>query len=122
MSNQIIQIKDGSDNILPVNNESGSNANGNYTKFPDGLMIQWGGSSAYGDNSRLVTVTLPIAFSSASYTVALTNAPLNDTVNYRGTINTLTATTSVSFTVRQENFGSYHEVHRFNWLAIGRWK
>ena len=35
---EIIQIKDGSTDVLPVAEESGSN----YCKMPDGTLIQWG--------------------------------------------------------------------------------
>lgn len=102
---------------------NGSNSNGSYTKFSDGTLIQWGWSpDGYGAGSRLVTVTLPVAFVNDGYAVSATNAPLGDAENYRGMINTVISVTASSFTVRQQSVGTYTEVHHFYWIAIGRWK
>lgn len=56
--------------IQKVTNESGSNANGNYIKFPSGVMICWGNRNDLKGGSVLYHQSFPVAFISTP-TVAI---------------------------------------------------
>lgn len=117
--------------------DSGSNANGNYIKFQDGTLIQWGQSSfssgTYSDASYK-TITFPTSFYSNVYKVIpimfyqggiATNYNLG--VNLTpGIVNTSSCTIyrRLSY-LAPDNSGQdnlYAVAEDFDWVAIGRWK
>ena len=98
--------------------ENGSNANGFYTKFPDGTLIQHR-SNYYVSHDD--TVTLPIPFLDGNYALSLTSvAGASDTVaqtlergfNY---FKKLAATFNIKV-------GATSGGGLFDYVAIGRWK
>lgn len=116
----IIQIKDGSTDVLPVAETYGSNTNGQYIKFANGALIQWG--SKTGANG--MTVTLPTSFNTTGYMVSM-NAHYNTNTSivcilseYDRTVsnfkinawdaNTKAASTATNISVM--------------WIVIGTWK
>lgn len=117
--------------------DSGSNANGNYIKFQDGTLIQWGVSSfasgSYSDASYK-TISFPTSFYDSTYKVF-------PTMVYQGTVATnynlcvhLTPgiVNASSCTIYRrlsylapDNSGQdnlYAVAEDFHWFAIGRWK
>lgn len=117
--------------------ESGSNANGNYIKFQDGTLIQWGENS-FGNSGTVSdsykTISFPISFYNNTYKVF-------STMFYQGTVATnynlgvnltpgIVNTSSCTIYRRlsylaPDNSGQdnlYAVAEDFHWLAIGRWK
>lgn len=98
---------------------SGSNTNGNYTKFDDGTLIQWGTISVSA-NTASYEQTFPIQFINATISVLLTNIYSNS----KKVIWTHTTTAS-KLTAYPMNYEG-NSVPTFgtsaSWLAIGRWK
>jgi len=80
-----------------------------YQKLPTGLIIQWGATGTVGD----ATITFPIAFPSAVYSVT----SVSDGANWCAT-NTVTTTT---FAVQQRrNTSGYATATGIvRWIAIG---
>ena len=118
MSDKVIQIKDGSDNALPISNDSSTN----YCKMPDGTLIQWGSetftnlaASSTGD----AEADYPIPFESvprAFVTVANSSLPhqfIACVQNYGS---------KSKIRIRVRNGYSSATTVTVNWLAIGRWK
>lgn len=111
--------------------ESGSNSNGNYIKFNDGTLIQWGtvtkniavttlSSSTnwyYGDG---YVVNFPISFINNNYyaNVNNDNAGLISLMVYSTTAKT---TSSFEFNLSC-NIEVTSRNYDFSWIAIGRWK
>lgn len=104
--------------IMPqVNNtaivESGSNAQGYYTKFADGILVCRG--SFVKDTN--VTVTLPHHFANIDYSVVCQHASGVMRGNYTNTGDVRSKTTS-SF-----KFNANHsEKDDYDYIAIGSWK
>jgi hypothetical protein len=109
--------------------EYGSNANGEYIKFGNGVLIQWGSHSGTitipnalmggfrSGGSSVGVHTLPVPFLNTSYSLELTVSGLSAFGAVHGTKNTTdfdvlwTAVTSQGSAVRS-----------VDWQAIGRWK
>jgi hypothetical protein len=110
------------------NTESGSNANGNYLKMPDGTMIQWGAStgttsasvaSTYGSTAGTIyyvnqTIVFPVAFINSVYHSQAVAAD-------RGIASLAISKTTSQFATQLQHI-SNSQVIPFTWLAIGRWK
>jgi hypothetical protein len=109
--------------------ESGSNANGNYTKFPDGTMMQWGFSSQNASTfGKYITYPIPfLAGTIPSWTVTHTNH--HGGVSHivigavEGTLANGTPGT-IGFTAGflTTTWGSPGAAIGFCWQAMGRWK
>ena len=97
--------------------ESGSNANGSWTKFPDGTLICYGDTATLDGN--IGVVTFPQAFILAPL-VTVTASHSNDAGYYPQLRNDAT-TTTVSY-YRYRESGSTTDGFLSNWIAIGRWK
>lgn len=83
-----------------------------YSRLPNGLLLQWGTSASIAQDSS-ATVTYPVAFSTAVYSVMLT--PI-------GAINTTSGGTESADTVTITNFVIRHGgdgSRTFYWMAIG---
>ena len=106
--------------------ESGSNSRGNYVKYADGTLIQYGRyidtyaidiilSAVYRADQK--TITFPIAFIDTSYRVFLTAlAPVNST--YLVDNGTTSAIDFYPIAYALRTSGSYS----VDFMAIGRWK
>lgn len=108
--------------------ERGSNGNGQFVKYADGTLIQWGASSGvvdtsvsslYGSTSGVmyattVTVSLPSTFiSTTTYGVWCKSVD-------RGVAELTISKTTTSFGVQLRHQGNGSTVS-FDFLAIGRW-
>lgn len=100
----------------------GDNANGHYTKLPDGTLIQWnfdntfyhGGLTTYEGN-----ITYPVPFVG---TFAILVTPRNDANgSYDGVTASYYGETSTGFTARLSRPSSGY-IPNIMWMAIGRWK
>ena len=117
---ETIQIKDGSTDILPVAETYGSNANGEYIKFANGVLIQWGAKT--GANG--MTVTLPTSFKINNYRVSM-NAHYNTNTSIYCVFSEYDSTTS-SFKITAWDANTRAASTATNisvlWIAIGTWK
>ena len=95
---------------------SGSNANGNYTKFPDGTLMCWGETGVISSESSEV-ITWPIAFTAKPSVSAcsLTRNSYNVSFGSGGNNTGVTTTTGTLYT----ESGATNVA---SWIAIGRWK
>lgn len=100
------------------NIESGSNANGQYWKYPNGMLIcQNKISTSTSTNS---TSTFPHAFLDTSYSLSPSHNDANNVILSSGGS---TAPTASGFTWRvQDASGSFVSVSSAQYIAIGRWK
>ena len=121
MANKSIRLSDGADTLYPEAAVYGSNANGYYTKFADGTLVQWGVSGQYASgNTANVAVTMPLAFVNSGYAVVSNGEVGDDPTNYEVLI-VIQRNTSQQFTAHIRNAtGNY--TRQFGWIAIGRWK
>ena len=104
--------------------ESGSNANGNYTKFADGTMIcrhYFGPVTTNAGSGTDTTVTLPATFLNNEYVI---NANILDGQAYWADIAYSVGTkTTTNFKLTTWNTGGHANTGQwFNYIAIGRWK
>ena len=119
-ANRHIKLPDASGTIALV--ENGSNSNGNYTKFSDGTLMQWGfksGIMATASNTVSATINFPVAFTSAS-TASITAIPETTLAqHFRLSVSSI-ATSSFAIYV----YSSYSTTASLTvrWTAIGRWK
>ena len=110
--------------------ESGSNANGNWIKYEDGTMVQWGLISreaiattislpSFGFRSGINSQTFPLEFTGDMPTILLTIGDVLKTPVVATYIpgNTLTLVTFYAMAITS---GTY-DFDAF-WQAIGRWK
>jgi hypothetical protein len=83
-----------------------------YQKLPGGLIIQWGKVAV---TTSTTTVTFPLAFTTACYSVICTPYLLNDTggIDYAPAVKTLPTTTTVAFSTIATTMDSLF------WIAIG---
>lgn len=125
--------------------QSGSNDNGNWIKFADGTLIQYGirdkshyqtiedySSKVQGlifYRSNLDTITFPLSFVDSNYTIQAT--PKTDTQGSRSYFVRYTENYATSIQLQLINldglFSSdtalgYKYLIEVSWLAIGRWK
>lgn len=111
--------------------ESGSNANGNYIKYDDGTLIQWGETSLTTATSSYevggvttyrsdaVNQTLPVSFATGSTynCVAQINGGDQTVLNFIYVVMTNVSTVSFRLVSTSSNY-----TRPFRWIAIGRWK
>lgn len=103
--------------------ESGSNANGNYVKYPDGTLIQYG--SSIGSTSALgITETLPITFLNTGYRIIANGSSSTSSSILFPKINSKTTTTFNILSYAKGDSVSTHALATYDidWIAIGRWK
>ena len=109
--------------------ESGSNANGNWTKYEDGTMIQWGHvetlaivcnqiQDAIGFRSNNNIKTYPVAFVGDLPIVSMTSA--NAVTSGIPASFSNKSLTAVGVYLCVVNLGTYDLI--YDWQAIGRWK
>lgn len=94
--------------------ESGSNANGYYTKFSDGTLICYGNKTI---SNYSVTINYPAIFIDTNYSLVtqfVRDESLGNYSNSQG-LNSLTTTSCVCYS-------AYKETATVLWIAIGRWK
>lgn len=118
MSNKIIQIKDGSDNVLPINNEGTSG----YCKMADGTLMQWG--VLINTSSGYTSITYNISFVDDSY-VFMATPRYSDSypkLDYRTIAQKSGLSAGVVNFKPLSSTGSYTTAALADWFAIGRWK
>lgn len=108
-------------NLMPI---SGSNANGNYTKFPDGTMFCWG---EYTDLIEItsggtpIIQTLPVAFKDNTYSAVVSKRAGGNGYSYLEEV--VSVIDANSFQVYfWNNQGSTCGVYGYYWQAMGKWK
>ena len=113
-------INDGVNGVI----NSGSNTNGNYTKFADGTLICWGTKnftnvSSYSGSDQ--TVTLPFNFVNNTYCIQFSKSAGGS--YWAETTAQSNAKTTSSFRLELYNMGG-GTLPTINicWLAIGKWK
>ena len=106
--------------------ESGSNSRGNYVKYADGTLIQWGRytdtyaigislSAVYRGDQK--TITFPIAFIDTNFKMTLsTIAPVNS--SYLVDEKTTSTMKFYPIAYASRTSGSYS----VDFIAIGKWK
>lgn len=97
--------------------ESGSNTNGNYTKFPDGTLICR--SKTSGSLTGESTWTFPYAFSTAS-DLSLTGGAQTSSAFSINIVFKLPSLSAVDFSAY--NSADVRVANGIGMLAIGRWK
>lgn len=107
---EIIQIKDGSTDVLPVSAESGSG----YCKLPDGTMMVWGSVSfSASDYAKSI---IP-----SSYTDGTVFTSVGSFVGTPDVIETTVSTvinTVNGFSIGRRPLNACN----VRWIAVGRWK
>ena len=98
--------------------QSGSNANGSWTKFPDGTMECWGRSNWNAPASGGVTVSLPQLFAPGEKPVVTIQLPWT----YTSATAYVGAVTNAVFGYGVFSGGAVAGALTVNWRAIGRWK
>ena len=118
IDNNGINISSPDNNGLNINGapiiESGSNANGYYTKFADGTLICYGNKTI---SNYAMTINYPAIFIDTNYSLVtqfVRDESLGNFSNAQG-LNTLTTTSCVCYS-------AYSETATVLWIAIGRWK
>ena len=128
MSNKIIQIKDGSDNALPVSNDSANN----YCKMPDGTLIQWGVITNLSPKSLSGSPSGQIYYheydANVTFPVAFVNIPsvLVSPFGGRECSISWVVPSAISFS-SFDTLGGRQTLEssvklNITWIAIGRWK
>ncbi len=100
---------------------SGSNGSGNWVKYPDGTMIQWGTSSLSSGGTG--TISFPLSFNSTP-TVALgaTSTAPSDSVLIAVSMSSV-STSSCTFHTRYTSGGAVGVTNEATkWIAAGKWK
>jgi hypothetical protein len=98
----------------------GSNSNGSYIKFDNGVMIAYGSVSAVAGTTVQNTGVLlyPVIFNAAPYTIVQHNSLASKFANwyaYNGAID--------GFTLYHQGVAAADLTGTsFRWVAIGRWK
>jgi hypothetical protein len=89
-----------------------------YYKLPGGLILQWGDETLPAEGSGSVTVTYPVAFSTAVYSVTTSSgiATLQDAHNFAQVIGTPGTT---SFVMSNQYVGGSNIAITARWMAIG---
>ena len=108
--------------------ESGSNANGNYIKYADGTLIQYGNVTLTTSENRIAggltyystatTINFPISFKDSSYS-AFSNVLLAN-MNYF--CNSYMASNDASSCNLSFVSTANNETRVIHWMAIGKWK
>lgn len=118
--NRTVELPDASGTIA-LEAQTGASGNSQYTKFPDGTLMQWGLAGQYVSSNRAdVEITMPLAFVNSSYSV-FANGEIGDDANNYEVLIVIRRDNAQKFTAHIRNAtGNY--IRQFNWLAIGRWK
>lgn len=118
IDNHGINISSPDNNGLSINGapiiESGSNANGYYTKFADGTLICYGNKTI---SNYAMTINYPAIFIDTNYSLVtqfVRDESLGNSSNTQG-LNALTTTSCVCYS-------AYSATATVLWIAIGRWK
>ena len=111
---------------------SGSNPNGNYIKYADGTMIQWGiklnynvgNTAVYGSGTYLmVPISFPVNFVDLNYVVFATGRVTGRIILCDHANDTDTTSATNVFAFDPYNTTIYTMIfNKFDWQAIGRWK
>lgn len=104
--------------------ESDSNENGEYIKFENGLLIQWGDKDVTFNNALEAqdVITYPIPFESTDYAVC-GNMTGGSTTYISPIMFNRVNKEYCDVIVRLVNTTNNQSVTRgLNWFAIGRWK
>jgi hypothetical protein len=107
--------------------ESGSNTNGNYMKFSDGTLIQWGVVQASA-NTNYANVNYPINFINDYFNLIATQkytggSDYGGSTQIRCITTPQTGTVSAGYIYSVFSDGTSPSFKRnINWIAIGRWK
>jgi hypothetical protein len=98
----------------------GSNANGNYIKFDNGVMIAYNSVSAQAGTSIQNTgiVTYPVVFTATPYIVAQHNSSASVFASWYIYNNAINGFTLYHVGRSNEDLTGTS----FRWIAIGRWK
>lgn len=96
--------------------ETGSNANGNYTKFADGTLFCWGTTTTSA--SGATTQTLPATYASAT-TLMITGNSVSSSTN-SSSVKIFNHTTT-TFDINALSSADARASTPVRWIAIGRW-
>lgn len=120
-SNKTISDKDTySCNYVNSIIESGSNSNGNWVKFNDGTMIEYGINYGVNDNYRLIT--FPIEFKTIEIVLSTINA-YSEGYIYNSQIYDFNTKNCKAVVLYATINGAWNKgSNQFSWLAIGKWK
>lgn len=103
--------------------QSGSNSNGNWIKFSDGTIIEYGYGDCFLDaNSyRDITFTLPVKTASTIWaSITMQSSSISQTMgSITFAVNTFNTT---SLTIRAFNNTSSGRGPSGYWMIIGKWK
>lgn len=105
-------------NIYLVKNGAGaaSLAASGYQRLPSGLIIQWGDTAFFAEDSTSYVTTFPIAFPTACYGVQLT-----DIASFsNAAVAKVSILGTTSFTASQYQVQNSANSHSYFYLAIGR--
>jgi len=107
--------------------ETGSNSNGNWIKFDNGTMMQWGSNTnssatsfADGVYSKQHNFNLPASFIDLSYTVTASASPTHSSYSWVYSPQRITTSQVGCYMWSNYNYGSAPV--GVLWQAIGRWK
>lgn len=101
----------------------GSNANGEWVRYPDGAQICWGqvADVAHTANAEATTnISLPIAFLETPSMVPLLGYEPQSTQAYEVKKATIQPTSTSVLQTR--TVFTFAQSYRFRWLVIGKWK
>lgn len=117
-------------NLMQEISEAGSNANGNYIKYEDGILIQWNDmevddqaiDNPYGSlyqGTRIIT--LPVDFKDNHYSAVCTQFLWGTSASWGSVVQ---RNNKSSFSIRGFDLFSRPSGTRTNisWFAIGKWK
>ena len=135
LGNIVFTANDGVDSSTLIGRPSGSltwggeeiervNSSGtNYIRYENGIQICWGTTSPVTTNagtSTTTTVTFPVAFKDATYTVTFVDRfGANAWANHTISTNSYT-TTKVGLYLQNNAGGTY--TYTLSWMAVGFWK
>lgn len=127
MSKKAFQMTDKQGNdVFPIGAEVGSNANGNYIKFADGTMIQFGSTSISLNNDmsawgsifyKRTACTFPTDFVNDSYQVVLSSRNASGWVGAVGIVKGVGSFEYEFYRATQRIDTVY-----LGYIAIGRWR
>jgi hypothetical protein len=107
--------------------ETGSNSNGNWIKFDNGTMMQWGSNTnssatsfADGVYSKQHNFNLPASFISTSYSITASASPGSSSYSWVYAPQVITTSQAGCYMWSNYNYGSAPV--GVLWQAIGRWK
>ena len=126
----------GEDVALVSDIESGSNENGNWIKYPDGTMIQYGDvakdlSGSWTNRTSFSylmlndTIAFPLSFIAEPYAQVISNDfQVGERSAYIVSVTNVTETGigSYSLVTPDESHTATNKAINIKWQAIGRWK